>query len=58
MPRKNVVAEILNNLNSVQNMLKKRIPLNFLPTVFEEMLPEKRWKVLLFNEIVTIHVPF
>ena len=29
-----------------------------MPTVFKEMLAEKRWKVLLFNKIMTIYIPF
>jgi hypothetical protein len=30
-----VVAESLNNLNSMQNVLKEHLPLNFMPTVFK-----------------------
>jgi len=34
-------TEILNNLNWVKNMLRERLPLNFIPTKFKELLAEK-----------------
>jgi hypothetical protein len=38
----NVGAEILNNLNSGENMLAERLPLNFVLIEFKLLLAEKR----------------
>jgi hypothetical protein len=52
---KNFGVEIQNNLNSVKNMPKVRLSLNFTSTKFKELL-EKCWEGLSFNKIVTIYI--
>jgi hypothetical protein len=43
-------------LHSMKDMLKERLPLNFILMKFKEIWSEKRWDVLLFNRIVCIFV--
>lgn len=54
----NLGAEILNSLNSKKNMFKQRLPLNFIPKKFKELLAEKCWERLLFNTVVTVYMSF
>jgi hypothetical protein len=52
----NFGAEILNNFNLVKNMLKERLPPNFIPMKYKELLAEKSRERLLVNKIVPIKV--
>jgi hypothetical protein len=42
-------------LNSVKNMLRKGLVLNFIPIKFEELLAGKRREELSCNKIVTMY---
>jgi len=42
-------AEILHNFNSVTKMHLKRLPLNYIPMKFKEVLTDKRWDGLLLS---------
>jgi hypothetical protein len=53
----NLGAEILNNLNSVINILKERLALNFMSMKFKELLAQKCCDRLLLNKPVTTYVP-
>jgi hypothetical protein len=44
-------------LNSGENMLAERLPLNFVLIEFKLLLAEKRWEGLLRNRLVTILCP-